>query len=158
MASTRTNQKSSQKKTGDDAKTKVAQPTDAERKAGIIARRKVRATGHVIERIDGKLNDLGTEGGRWIVRVIDTGKITRHESYAAMVEAGRKGVAGHSPLRPCAHRSAAAAIATRRRSSHRMRMLGRLSSRSYSRTISSPKGVLRTSRGQPASFCCSISS
>lgn len=36
------------------AVTKAAQPPSAERKAGVLARRKVRTTAHVIERIDGR--------------------------------------------------------------------------------------------------------
>jgi hypothetical protein len=72
-----------------DETTKATPPTDAEKK-GILVRRKVRATGHVIERIDGKLNDLGEDGGRWIVRVTDTGKVHRFASYSEMVKAGRK--------------------------------------------------------------------
>jgi hypothetical protein len=73
-----------------DETTKATPPTDAEKKKGILVRRKVRATGHVIERIDGKLNDLGEDGGRWIVRVTDTGKVHRFASYSEMVKAGRK--------------------------------------------------------------------
>ena len=90
MPTTRTNRKSIDDKNSDEPKiAKATQPTDDERKAGILARRKVRATGHVIERIDGKAHELGDEGGRWIIRVVSTGKITRHASYAEMVKAGR---------------------------------------------------------------------
>jgi hypothetical protein len=67
----------------------ATQPTDAEKKKGILARRKVRATGHVIERIDGKLNPLGEEGGRWIIRVVDSGKVHHFPSRSEMVKAGR---------------------------------------------------------------------
>jgi hypothetical protein len=84
------NESKTEKTKTDYQTTKATQPTDAEKKKGILVRRKVRATGHVIERIDGKLHDLGDEGGRWIIRVADTGKVHRFGSYSEMVKAGRK--------------------------------------------------------------------
>lgn len=70
-------------------------PTQAEAKIGIIARRRVRATGHIVERIDGSLHPLGVEGGRWIIRRLKANgepykHVSRFETRKSMTEASRK--------------------------------------------------------------------
>lgn len=71
--------------------TKAAPLTDADVEKGIYARRKVRATGHIVERIDGKVNELGTDGGRWVLRIVGSRKAPkRFDTRKALNKAARK--------------------------------------------------------------------
>lgn len=53
---------------------KATPVSEADYEVGIYARRKVRRTGNVVERIDGSRSPLGTEGGRWVLRIVGSRK------------------------------------------------------------------------------------